>query len=62
MLSVLYAILFQQPQYAINIGSASDIHGLFGQFIYGGEIACQPVAVGEIEPTAPCLEKGLPRF
>jgi hypothetical protein len=56
---MLDAVVFQQPQYAITIGCASDIYGIFGQFIDGSEIACQPVSVGEIKPIAPGLEKGL---
>jgi hypothetical protein len=40
MLPILYAVLFQQPQHALNIRCASDIHGIFGQLIHGGEIAC----------------------
>jgi len=59
---ILYTVLFKQPQHAINIGRASDIHSIFGQFIHGGEIACEPVPVGEIETIAPGLEKGLTRF
>ena len=59
---MLHAVLFKQPQHAINIGGTSHIHGIFGQFIHGGEIACEPVAVGEIETIAPGLEKGLTRF
>jgi hypothetical protein len=62
MLSIRDAILFQQPQYAINIRCASDIDGIFGQFILGSEIACHPMSVGEIETVAPRLEKGLTRF
>jgi hypothetical protein len=59
---ILYAVVFQQPQHAITIGRASDIHRLFGQFIHGGEIARQPMSVGEVETIAPGLEKGLTRF
>jgi len=59
---ILSAVLVQYPQHASNIGCASYIHGSFGQFIHGGEIARQPVSVGEIEPIAPSLEKGLTRF
>ena len=62
VIPMLDAMLFQQPQHAIDIGCASYIHGSFGQFIYGGEIACEPVPVGEIETIAPGLEKGLTRF
>jgi hypothetical protein len=62
MLRILYAVLFQQPQHAINIRCASDIDGIFGQFIHGSEIACQPMSVGEIKPIAPGVEKGLTRF
>jgi hypothetical protein len=62
MLRILYAVVFQQSQHAINIGCPSHIYGIFGQFIYGSEIACQPMPVGEIETIAPCLEKGLTRF
>ena len=62
MLPILYAVVFQQPQHAINIGCASNIDGIFGQFIHGGEIACQPMPVGEIETIAPGLEKGLTCF
>ena len=62
MLPILYAVLFQQPQHAINIACPSHIDGIFGQFIYSSEIACQPMSVGEIEPVAPCLEKGLTQF
>ena len=57
MLRILYAVVFQQPQHAINIGCASHIHSSFSQFIHGGEIACEPVSVGEVETIAPCLEK-----
>jgi hypothetical protein len=53
----IYAVVFQQPQYAIDVGCASDSHSIFGQFIHGGAIACEPVPVGEIETIAPCLEK-----
>ena len=45
---MLDAIGFQQPQHAINIGCPSHIHRIFGQFIHGSEIACEPVSVGEI--------------
>ncbi len=62
MLPILYAVLVQQTQHAINIGGASDIDSIFGQFIHGGEIACEPVSVGEIETVAPGLEKGLTRM
>src|SRR2546426_1707191 len=59
---MLNAVVFQQPQHAINIGYASDIHGLFGQCIHGGERACQPMSVKGIETIASCLEKGLTCF
>jgi hypothetical protein len=59
---MLEAVVFQQPQHAINIGSASDIHSIFSQFMHGGEIACEPVSIGEIETIAPGLEKGLTQF
>ena len=59
---MLNTVVFKQPQHAINIGCAAYIHGLVGEFIHGGKIACQPVSVGEIETVAPCLEKGLTRF
>ena len=59
---IRYAVVFQQPQHDINIGRASDIHRIFGQCIHGGEIACQPMSVGEIETVAPGLKKGLTRF
>jgi len=59
---MLDTVLFKQPQHAINIRCASDIDGIFGQFIHGSEIACQPMSVGEIKPIAPGLEKGLTRF
>jgi hypothetical protein len=62
VLPILYAILFQQPQHAINIGSPSDVHSIFGQFIHGSEIACEPVAVGKIEPIAPGWQKRLTGF
>jgi hypothetical protein len=62
VIPILYAVLFKRPQHAIDIGCASDIHGIFGQFIHGGEIACEPVSVGEVKTIAPCLEKGLTRF
>ena len=54
---MLDAVVFKQPQHAINISCASNIDGIFGQFIHGGEIACKPVPVGEIETVVPCLEK-----
>ena len=50
---MLDAVSFQHQQQAINIGCATHIHGLFGQFIHGSEIACQPVAVGEIKTITP---------
>jgi hypothetical protein len=59
MLPMLYAVVFQQPQHAIHIGCPSYIHDLFGQFMHGGERACEPVSVGEIEMIAAGLEKGL---
>jgi hypothetical protein len=62
MLSMLYAILFKRPQHAIKIGCPSHIHGIFRQFIYGGEIACEPVSIGEIKMIAPSVEKSLTRF
>jgi hypothetical protein len=62
VLPILYAILFQQPQHAINIGCASNIDGIFGQCIHGGERACQPMPVGEIETIAPGVEKGVTGF
>jgi hypothetical protein len=62
MLPMLDAVVFQQPHHAITIGCASDIHRIFGPFIHGGEIACQPVSVGEIETITPGLKKGLTRF
>ena len=62
MLSILYAILFKQLQHIIDIGCASHIHRIFGQFIHGGEIACEPVAVGQIEPIVPGLQKSLTQF
>jgi hypothetical protein len=62
VLPILYAILFQQPQHAINIGSPSDVHSIFGQFIHGSEIACEPMSVGKIKPIALGLKKGLTRF
>jgi len=62
VLSIRDAVLVQEPQHARNIGCASHIHGSFGQCIHGGEIARQPVSVGEIEPMAPSFEKGLTRF
>jgi len=54
---MLEAVLFQQPQHAIDIGCAAYIHGIFGQFIHGGEIPCEPVSVGKIETIAPGLDK-----
>jgi hypothetical protein len=62
VLPILDAVLLQEPQHAINIGCASHIHSLFRQLIHGGEIACQPVAVGEIKTIAPGLKEGLTRF
>ena len=62
VLSMLDAVLFKGPQHAIKIGCASHIHSSFGQCIHGGEIACEPMSVGEIETIAPCLEEGLTRF
>src|SRR5438105_5338701 len=59
---ILDAVVFKGPQHAINSGCPSHIHRSFGEFIYGSEIACQPVSVGEIETVAPCLKKGLTRF
>ena len=59
---MLDAVLFKQPQHAIDICFASHIDGIWGQFIHGGEIACQPMSVGKIEPIAPGFEKGLTRF
>jgi hypothetical protein len=60
--SILNAVPFKRPQHAIKIGCPSNIDGIFGQFIHGGEIACEPVPVGQIETIALCLEKGLTRF
>ena len=62
MMPMLHAILFQQPHHANDIGCASDIDGIFSQFIHGGEIACQPMPVGKIETVTPGVEKGLTRF
>ena len=59
---MLDAVLFKHPQHAITIGGSSDINGVFRQFIDGGERACEPMSVGEIEIIAPGLEKGLTRF
>ena len=56
---MLDAVLFKQPQYAIRIGGASHIDGVVGQFIHGSEIACEPVAVGEIETVASGLERSM---
>lgn len=56
------AILLKALQHAISIGRPTNIHGLFGQFIHRSEIACQPVAVRQIEPIRPGLEKGPTRF
>ncbi len=62
VIPMLDAGVFQQSQHAINISRASDMDGLFGQFIHGSERACEPVSVGEIEPVTPGLEEGLTRF
>ena len=59
MLPMLDAVLFKRPQHAITIGDASDIHSIFGQCIHGGERACEPVSVGQIEIVASGLKKGL---
>jgi hypothetical protein len=59
---MLDAVVFQHPEHAITIGGTAYIHRIFGQFIHGSEIACQPVSIGEIKPIAPGLEKGLTRF
>jgi hypothetical protein len=59
---MLDTVVFQQPQYAVTIRCTSDIYRLFGQFIESSEIACEPMAVGDIEMIAPGLEKGLTRF
>jgi hypothetical protein len=59
---MLDAIVFQQPQHAITIRCASDIHRSFGQCIHGSEITCHPMSVREIETIAPYLEKGLTHF
>ena len=59
VLSMLEAVEFQQPQHALQIGCLSHIPGLFGQCMHGGERACEPVSVGEIETIASGLEKGL---
>jgi hypothetical protein len=61
VLSMLNTVLFKRPQHAINISSAAYIHCIFGQFIHGGKIACEPVSVGEVETIAPNLKKGLTR-
>jgi hypothetical protein len=58
---LLEVVPCKQPQHAINIGSASHIHRIFGQCIHGGEITCEPVSVGEVETIAPNLKKGLTR-
>jgi len=55
----LIAVLFKQQQHAIDVGRTSHIHGIFGQFIDGGQITCHPMSVGEIETIAPGLEQGL---
>ena len=52
---MLDAVLFKQPQYAIRIGGASHIDGVIGQFIHGGEIACEPMVVGKIKIIASWL-------
>ena len=59
---MLNAVLFKPPQYAIDIGSASDIYSIFRQFIHRSEIACAPVSVGEIKMIAPSVQKSLTRF
>jgi hypothetical protein len=59
---MLDAVLFQQPQHAITIRCASDIHSVFGQFVHRSEIACQPVSVWKVETIAPGLKKRLTRF
>jgi hypothetical protein len=59
---MLDAVLFKQPQHAIDICFATHIDGIGGQFIHGSEIAGQPMSVGEVEPIAPGLEKSLTRF
>ena len=56
------AVLCKRQQHAIDVGRASHIHGICGQCIHSGEITCHPMSVGEIEPIAPSLEKGLTRF
>ena len=56
MLQILYAVVFQQHQHAINIGCPPHIYGIFGQFSHGSKIACEPVSVGEIETVVPGLE------
>jgi hypothetical protein len=53
---ILYAVVFQQPQHAITIRCASDIHSSFGQCMHGGERAYEPGSVWEIETMAPGLE------
>ena len=59
MLPMLYAVLFQPPQHAIDIGCAPHTHGSFGQCMHGGERACEPVVVGEIETVASGLERSM---
>jgi len=59
---MLDAVAFKQPQHAIDIGLTTYIHGIVGEFIHGGEVACQPMSVGEIETIALCLQKALTRF
>jgi hypothetical protein len=59
---MLNAVLFKRPQHAITISCPSDIDGILGQFIHGGEIACEPVSIGKIKTIAPGVEKGLTRF
>jgi hypothetical protein len=59
---MLDAVVFQQPKHAITIGSSSDIHRIFGQFVHRSEIACQPVSVWKVETIAPGLKKRLTRF
>ena len=57
MLPVRYVVVFQRQLHTIKIACTSDIHGSFGQFIDGSEIACEPMSAGQIETIAPCLEK-----
>jgi hypothetical protein len=59
---MLDTALFQPPQQAIHSGGALHIDGRCGPCMHGGEGAGEPVAVGEIEPVASCLEKGRTRF